>query len=117
MGMSVLFRRKERALEVPVPGAGLDPAIMARAQAGLWAGGALIALLVAILQHPSENDTLGFLVVAAVATAAAGLINSRAGRLPRWVLHLAPFLGTGLISVCIYFSGQQLGAASTDNEM
>ncbi len=115
--MSALFRRKERALEVPVPGAGLDLAVMARAQAGLWAGGAAIALLVAVLPHPQEAYTFGFLVVAAVATAAAGLINSRAGTLPRWLLQLAPLVGTVLISLCIYFSGERKGAPSTDNEM
>jgi diguanylate cyclase (GGDEF)-like protein len=115
--MSALFRRNERALEVPVPGAGLDLAVMARAQAGLWAGGALIALLVAILPHPKEANTLGFLVVAGIATAAAGLINSRAGQLPRWLLQLAPLVGTVLISLCIYFSGERKGAPSTDNEM
>ncbi|MFL5869201.1 MAG: diguanylate cyclase, partial [Thermoleophilaceae bacterium] len=115
--MSVLFRRKERALEVPVPGAGMDPAVMARAQAGLWAGGALIALLVAILPHPHEAYTFGFLVVAGIATATAGIINARAGRLPRWILHLASLVGTALISLCIYFSGERLGAPSTDNEM
>src|SRR5215204_1296683 len=115
--MSVLFRRKERPLEVPVPGAGMDVAVMARAQAGLWAGGALIALLVAVLPHPQEAYTFGFLVVAGIATAAAGIMNARAGRLPRWLLQVAPLIGTGLISLCIYFSGERLGAPSTDNEM
>src|SRR3954463_10988239 len=115
--MSPLFRRKEHALEVPVPGAGLDLAVMAKAQAGLWVGGALIALVVAILPHPSQANTLGFLGIAGAATAAAGLINSRAGTLPRWLLQLAPLIGTVLISLCIYFSGERQGAPSTDNEM
>src|SRR3954470_10259650 len=115
--MSVLFRRKEHALEVPVPGAGLDLAVMAKAQAGLWVGGALIALVVAILPHPREANTLGFLVVAGAATAGAGVINSCAGILPRWLLQAAPLIGTGLISLCIYFSGERHGAPSTDNEM
>src|SRR3954453_20499221 len=115
--MSVLFRRKEHALEVPVPGAGLDLAVMAKAQAGLWVGGALLALVVAVLPPPREANPLGFLVVAGAATAAAGVINSRAGRIPRRLLQLAPLVGTGLISLCIYFSGERLGAPSTDNEM
>src|SRR3954447_21369777 len=97
--MSVLFRRKEHALEVPVPGAGLDLAVMAKAQAGLWVGGALIALVVAILPHPREANTLGFLVVAGAATAGAGVIKSCAGILPRWLLQAAPLIGTGLISL------------------
>src|SRR3954453_4877077 len=115
--MSVLFRRKEHALEVPVPGAGLDLAVMAKAQAGLWVGGALLALVVAVLPPPREANTLGFLVVAGAATAAAGIINARAGTLPRWLLQLAPLVGTALISLCIFFSGERKGAPSTDNEM
>src|SRR3954451_9563614 len=99
--MSVLFRRKEHALEVPVPRAGLDLAVMARAQAGLWVGGALIALVVAILPQPREASTLGFLVFAGGATAGAGVINSCAVILPRWLLQAAPLSGPGLISLCI----------------
>jgi diguanylate cyclase (GGDEF)-like protein len=113
--MSV-FRRKE-PVEVPVPGSGMDLRVMARAQAGLWAGGALIALLVGVLPHPDEAWQSGFFIVAALAGSIAALIHWRAGKIPRWLLQLLPLLGTGLISLCIYFSGERLGAPSTDNEM
>jgi diguanylate cyclase (GGDEF)-like protein len=117
--MSAFLRRTEPALDVPVPmpGAAASADVMARAQAGLWLGGALISLLVAILPHPSEQFTPGFLAVAGVAAVAALVINRRAGRLPGWALQLAAFGGTVLITLCILFSGEREGAAATDNEM
>jgi diguanylate cyclase (GGDEF)-like protein len=117
--MSAFLRRTEPALDVPspMPGTAASADVMARAQAGLWLGGALIALLVAILPHPPQQFTPGFLAVAGIAAGAALIINRRAGRMPGWGLQLASFGGTVLITLCILFSGEREGAAATDNEM
>ena len=116
--MSASLRVKDGAVpDVPVPGLTATPGVMARMQAGLWAGGALLAVLVAILPHPKETFTPGFLGAAVVAGLSALVLRWRAETLPSWALQGSTLIGTVLITACIYFSGERQGAPATDNEM
>ena len=104
-------------VDLPVPGLTANTELMARMQSGLWAGGALIALLVAVLPHPAETFTWGFVGVSAVAATAAALLRARASHMTLFQLQALGFLGTVLITVCVYFTGERRGAPATDLEM
>lgn len=100
-----------------VPGSEASRGVLARLLAVLWAGGGCISFLVALLpHHPGLNET-GYLVIGAVGLLTALLLFLHAGRVPLWGLHLLGLLGTTLVTLCIYFSGEHAGAPATDNEM
>ena len=90
---------------------------MARIQAGLWAGGALLCSLITVLPHPEEAFEPAFYAVTAVAALMAAALRLGAGRIPLLALQLGVGLGTVLISVCILFSGEREGAPASDIEM
>jgi diguanylate cyclase (GGDEF)-like protein len=92
-------------------------AMMARLQAGLWAGGALLAFLIAALPHPPETNATGYLIAGLVALAIGVLVFATAGRAGVGLLQVSGLVGTALISLCVYFSGEHSGAPATDNEM
>jgi diguanylate cyclase (GGDEF)-like protein/putative nucleotidyltransferase with HDIG domain len=104
-------------VDVPVTGLTANTELMARMQAGLWAGGALIAVLVAVLPHPEQLFTWGFVGVGAVAAATAGVLKRRAAHMTLFQLQALGFLGSALITLCIYFTGERDGAHGTDMEM
>src|SRR3954465_15408108 len=90
-------------VDMPVSGLTANTELMARMQSGLWAGGALIALLVAVLPHPEQLFTWGFVAVGAVAGMAALVLKQRAARMTLFQLQAMGFLGTTLISLCVFF--------------
>src|ERR1700704_1307464 len=104
-------------VDLPVPGLTANTELMARMQSGLWAGGALVALLVAVLPHPPQTFTWGFVGVSAVAGATAALLRVRAPHMTLFQLQALGFLGTTVITVCVYFTGERKGAPATDLEM
>jgi diguanylate cyclase (GGDEF)-like protein/putative nucleotidyltransferase with HDIG domain len=104
-------------VDLPVPGLTANTELMARMQSGLWAGGALVALLVAVLPHPPQTFTWGFVGVSAVAGATAVLLRVRAPHMTLFQLQALGFLGTTVITVCVYFTGERKGAPATDLEM
>jgi diguanylate cyclase (GGDEF)-like protein/putative nucleotidyltransferase with HDIG domain len=104
-------------VDLPVPGLTANTELMARMQSGLWAGGALIALLVAVLPHPPQTFTWGFLGVSALAGATAALSRARASHMTLFQLQALGFVGTALITACVYFTGERKGAPGTDLEM
>jgi len=104
-------------VDMPVSGLTANTELMARMQSGLWTGGALIALLVAVLPHPHQTFTWGFVGISALAAAMALLLHLRAHRMALWQLQALGFLGTTLITLCVYFSGERHGAPATDTEM
>src|SRR3954447_10013852 len=104
-------------VDMPVSGLTANTELMARMQSGLWAGGALIAVLVAVLPHPSETFTWGFIAVGAVSGAIALALKKRAPRMTLFQLQALGFLGTTLISLSVFFTGEQRGAHATDMEM
>jgi diguanylate cyclase (GGDEF)-like protein/putative nucleotidyltransferase with HDIG domain len=116
--MSGSARRQEAAVaDMPIAGLTANPELMARMQAGLWAGGALMAFLVATIPHPSEGYTPGFLACGAVSVLVAAYLYLRGGRTSQTVLTVLPYLGTTLITLCVYFSGEHKGAPASDTEM
>src|SRR3954447_11724607 len=104
-------------VDMPVSGLTANTELMARMQSGLWAGGALIAVLVAVLPHPSETFTWGFIAVGAVSGAIALALTKQAPRMTLFQLQALGFLGTALITLCVFFTGEQHGAHATDMEM
>jgi diguanylate cyclase (GGDEF)-like protein/putative nucleotidyltransferase with HDIG domain len=104
-------------VDLPVPGLTSNTELMARMQAGLWAGGAVISLLVAVLPHPEQTFTWGFVGVSALAGAVAALLRARAGRATLVQLQVLGFFGSLLITACVYFTGERKAAPATDMEM
>jgi diguanylate cyclase (GGDEF)-like protein len=90
---------------------------LARLLAGLWAGGAAMSFLVALFPHSPALNVMGYLVVGVIGTATALLLFVWADRVPVWALHILGVLGTTLVTLCIYFSGEHAGGPATDNEM
>src|SRR4051794_16631038 len=115
--MPHISRGDAPVVDLPVPGLTANTGLMARMQSGLWAGGALIALLVAVLPHPPQTFTWGFLGVSALASATAALVRARAQHVTLIQLQALGFLGTALITACVYFTGERKGAPGTDLEM
>lgn len=103
--------------EPPVPGVAPSLETMARTGGNLFAAGAVMSLLVAVLPHDPGANELGYHVVALASACIALLMRLRAGRLPSWVLQLLLAAGTALISLDIWFSGEGHGGPAADNEM
>ena len=94
-----------------------DPFVMARLQAWLWTGGAALALLITAIPHPPEANVPAFYVAGATSAAMAGLLRWRAGHISAAGLQVCAALGTALVTACIFFSGERLGASASDIEM
>jgi diguanylate cyclase (GGDEF)-like protein/putative nucleotidyltransferase with HDIG domain len=78
---------------------------IALAQAYLAAGAAVIGTAAAVLPHPPYFDVTGLLAVQAGAGAWALFMFLSAGKIPFWVLRLAPALATAMTTVAVFFSG------------
>ena len=63
-------------------GASFETRLMAKALAGLFAAGATLALLTVLLPHPQRASELGLLIIVGNAYVVAGVLLSRAARLP-----------------------------------
>jgi diguanylate cyclase (GGDEF)-like protein len=94
-----------------------DPFVMARLQSWLWAGGAVLAIMIAVIPHPPEANETAFYVAGAASATIAAFLRWRAGRISVRGLQVCAGLGTVLVSACIYFSGERLGASASDIEM
>ena len=78
---------------------------IALAQAYLGAGAAVTGAIAALLPHPDFFNVPGILAVDATALIWAFWMFRSAGRLPFWVMRLAPALATLMTSFAVYFSG------------
>lgn len=81
-----------------------DPALMARALAGLYFAGATMVVLTLVLPHEADPNTAGSVLVFGSAYVVAALLFAFAGRLPWWVMAVVLALGTVHISGVAYFS-------------
>jgi diguanylate cyclase (GGDEF)-like protein/putative nucleotidyltransferase with HDIG domain len=116
--MSGSDRRQEAAVaDLPIAGLTANAELMARMQSSLWAGGAVIAFLVAVLPHPTQASTPGFAASGLLAAMVAAYLHFRAGRTTLLELQVLGFMGSTLISACVYFSGEHRGAPAADMEM
>jgi diguanylate cyclase (GGDEF)-like protein/putative nucleotidyltransferase with HDIG domain len=82
---------------------------MAKALAGLFAGGATLALLTIVLPHQSDANELGLSLICIDAFFVAAGLFWGADRAPRWVLPLALAWGTASITGVAYFSAENPG--------
>ncbi len=78
---------------------------IALAQAYLAVGAGVTGALGALLPHPPYFNTTGILVVDGLALLWGLWMFRYAGRLPFWLLRLAPALATVMTSFAVYFSG------------
>ena len=78
---------------------------IAKAQAYLAIGAALTGALGALLPHPTYFNTTGILAVDAAAFLWGIWMWRYAGRIPFWLLRMAPALATVMTSFAVYFSG------------
>jgi diguanylate cyclase (GGDEF)-like protein/putative nucleotidyltransferase with HDIG domain len=78
---------------------------IAMAQAYLAVGAAVTSAIGALLPHPHYFNTTGILIVDALALAWGIWMFRFAGRIPFWLLRLAPALATVMTSFAVYFSG------------
>lgn len=83
----------------------LTPGLVARAQAYLFAVGALTGALGVILPHPENFNEIGMLLVQLASVLAAAVLLFSRGRLPPWALTIGPFAGMILTSLVLMFSG------------
>jgi diguanylate cyclase (GGDEF)-like protein/putative nucleotidyltransferase with HDIG domain len=104
------FRARRREPEVakvaPDPG---SPAI-ARAQALMSTGGALVGLVAVLLPHPEQYTEAGMLIVQGVSVALAVWLWLSADWVPNWVLKVMPLGGTLLVSANVVLSGDATSA-------
>jgi diguanylate cyclase (GGDEF)-like protein/putative nucleotidyltransferase with HDIG domain len=96
----------EGALGGFVVGASFQTSLVAKVLAGLFAAGATLAALTAILPHPPDQNDLGLLAIVANAYVIAGFLHWRAHKLPAWTLPIALAWGSTLITGVAYFSGE-----------
>jgi diguanylate cyclase (GGDEF)-like protein/putative nucleotidyltransferase with HDIG domain len=78
---------------------------IALAQAYLAVGAALTGALGAILPHPTYFNTTGILIVDGLALLWGLWMFAYAGRIPFWLLRVAPALATLMTSFAVYYSG------------
>jgi diguanylate cyclase (GGDEF)-like protein/putative nucleotidyltransferase with HDIG domain len=100
---------RDRRLRSHHPGELLSGPAAARpialAQAYLGAGAAVIGALGALLPHPHYFNVPAILAVDATALLWALWMFRYAGRIPFWLMRLAPALATVMTSVAVHFSG------------
>lgn len=78
---------------------------IALAQAYLAVGAALTGALGALLPHPEYFNTTGILIVDGLALLWGLWMFRYAGRIPFWLLRVAPALATLMTSFAVYYSG------------
>jgi len=85
-------------------GASFGTSLMVQVLAGLFAAGATLALLTAVLPHPASASTVGLLLTVGAAYVTATLLLWRARTIAAWMLPLVLGWGTTLIAAVAYFS-------------
>ena len=94
------------------PRRSIDPGTIpiARVQACLGVGAALVGLVGVLLPHPAEFDETGLLITQAVSFLCGIVLLAGAGRIPVWTLHLMPVVATVLTTLSIIFTGDATSA-------
>ena len=87
-------------------GTKFEARLMAEALAGLFAAGAALAFVTAMLPDSHRTSRLGMLVIILDAAVIAALLHWKAARVPRWTLPVALAWGTAHITGVVYFSGE-----------
>ena len=77
---------------------------IARAQAALGIGAALIGLAGVLLPHPSEFDEAGLVAIQIGSLALAALLLGFAGQVPNFALRALPFLAIAMTTLAIFFT-------------
>src|SRR5688572_22622941 len=90
--------------------------LMVHAGAALLVAGGVLALLMIVLPRAAQIDEVGYAVTGAIALVSGGALAAIGTRLPSKVFPAIAALGTGLISLSIFFSGEQSNGAA-ENEL
>jgi diguanylate cyclase (GGDEF)-like protein len=83
-----------------------DTGLIARVIGVLYAAGALLVIASLLLPHPSKADDLAILIIAGTAALTSALLFTFARGLPAGLLQVVIGLGSVMIALCVYFSGQ-----------
>jgi diguanylate cyclase (GGDEF)-like protein len=83
-----------------------DTRLPARVIGGLYSAGAALVGISLLLPHPADSNDGAILALAGVAAVVAALLLTLDRRLPGWLLQVVIGLGSALISLCVYFTGQ-----------
>jgi hypothetical protein len=87
-----------------------DRATMSRAGFWMFTAGAVLALVALLLApHLNDAETIGVLIVAALAAATALTIRLAWRRLPPWAYHVLVALGSLMATGGIFVSGERPG--------
>lgn len=92
-------------LDVSTVQTSFQTSVVARVLAALYAAGATLAGLTAVLLHPGGLNEIGLLAIVADAYLVAALLYGLAGRIPSRLLPAALCWGSTLITGVAYFSG------------
>ena len=88
-----------------------DRVTMARTFIYLFGAGATLVLVSMLFPHSPDRDTAGLLITALAAYLVAAGFLLVFDRLPMWAFEVAPFAGTVLVSLAVYFGGSQAETA------
>ena len=89
-----------------------DPAQISRVMGVLYVSGALLVLLSLLLPHPEDVVGLGLYGIVGVAVVVGSVSIACAEHARPWTVHTVLATGTGLICLCVYFSGVAAGIYS-----
>jgi diguanylate cyclase (GGDEF)-like protein len=87
-------------------------ALASRVLGVLFLAGGLFVAFSVVLPHPRGADAGALLVIAGFGVAVGGASLVWAKRARTWTVHAALAAGTGLVSLCVYFSGVAAGIYS-----
>jgi diguanylate cyclase (GGDEF)-like protein len=90
---------------------------MARFGGLLFGGGGAVTALGLLLPHQPEVDAVGLAVVAGASGSIGALLALAGERLPVWVYHLLPAVGTVVVSLALLFNGERNGGPAGGDEM
>jgi diguanylate cyclase (GGDEF)-like protein len=77
-----------------------------------YLAGGLLVLLSLLLPHPEATDAVGLYAIAGAAAVVGSASLVWASHARMWTVHTVLAVGTGLISLCVYFSGIAAGIYS-----
>ncbi len=88
---------------------GATASFVARVVGTLYLSGAALIALSLALPHPAGSNDAALYAIVGLAAATGGAFVLGSARIPVWLIHIVIALGSTLISLCVYFSGNPGG--------
>lgn len=96
---------------------GIGRAVEIKTAGFLYLVGATITVSAIALPHSAQANLEGFFGTALVMALVAVVLLGWSARLPSWIPQASMFLGTGLVTSALLFSGERQGGPAALNEM